>query len=85
MEIRAYDEAYLASARNILGHAADFAIMTLNLDPDFWQGFNGIGSIKAVCCRESPLCCRNERLRAGKTDTGRNGYYIYRCRGCHVH
>ena len=34
MEIRAYDEAYLASARNILGHAADFAIMTLNLDPD---------------------------------------------------
>lgn len=34
MEIRAYDEAYLASARNILGHAADFAIMTLNLNPD---------------------------------------------------
>lgn len=34
MEIRAYDEAYLASARNILGHAADFAIMTLNLGPD---------------------------------------------------
>ena len=34
MEIRAYDETYLASAQNVLGHAIDFAIMTLNLDPD---------------------------------------------------
>ena len=34
MEIRAYDEIYLASAQNVLGHAIDFAIMTLNLDPD---------------------------------------------------
>lgn len=34
MEIRAYDESYLAVAQNILGHAVDFAVMTLNLDPD---------------------------------------------------
>ena len=34
MEIRAYDESYTASAQNILGHAVDFAVMTLHLDPD---------------------------------------------------
>lgn len=40
MEIRAYDESYIASAQNILGHATDFAVMTLNLDPDvFGEAF----------------------------------------------
>lgn len=34
MEIRAYAETYVAGAQNILGHAVDFAVMTLNLDPD---------------------------------------------------
>ena len=34
MEIRAYSEDYIAAAQNILGHAVDFAVMTLNLDPD---------------------------------------------------
>lgn len=34
MEIRAYDESYVAAAQNILGHATDFAVMVLNLDPD---------------------------------------------------
>lgn len=34
MAIRAYDESYLTNAQNILGHAVDFAIMSLNLDPD---------------------------------------------------
>lgn len=34
MEIRAYDEVYIADAQNILGHAVDFAVMTLNLEPD---------------------------------------------------
>ena len=34
MEIRAYDESYLTSAQNILGHAFDFAVLTLNIDPD---------------------------------------------------
>ena len=34
MAIRAYDESYTAGAQNVLGHAVDFAVMTLNLDPD---------------------------------------------------
>ena len=34
MEIRAYDELYLSDAQNILGHAVDFAVMTLDIDPD---------------------------------------------------
>ena len=34
MEIRAYDESYVDSAQNILGHAVDFAVMTLNIEAD---------------------------------------------------
>ena len=34
MEIRAYDESYIANSQNILGHAVDFAVFTLNLEPD---------------------------------------------------
>lgn len=34
MTIRAYDESYLSLAQNILGHAVDFTVMTLGLDPD---------------------------------------------------
>ena len=34
MAIRAYDETYLPRAQNILGHAIDFAVMSLDLDPD---------------------------------------------------
>ena len=34
MAIRAYDELYLSIAQNILGHAVDFAVMTLDIDPD---------------------------------------------------
>lgn len=34
MAIRAYDEMYLHSAQNILGHAVDFAIMSLEIEPD---------------------------------------------------
>ena len=34
MMIRAYDESYLQTAQNILGHAVDYAVMTLNIDPD---------------------------------------------------
>ena len=33
MTIHAYDEIYLSSAQNTLGHAVDFAVMTLNLKP----------------------------------------------------
>ena len=34
MAIRAYYEDYVSGAQNILGHAVDFAVMTLNIDPD---------------------------------------------------
>ena len=34
MKTRAYDEAYVHSAQNILGHAVDFAVISLELDPD---------------------------------------------------
>ncbi len=34
MAIHAYDESYIHNAQNILGHAVDFAVMTLNLEPD---------------------------------------------------
>jgi len=40
MMIHAYDESYLDSAQNILGHAVDFAVMTLDIDPDtFGEAF----------------------------------------------
>ena len=34
MEIRAYDESYVQSAQNVLGHAVDFAVMTLEISPE---------------------------------------------------
>ena len=34
MVIRAYNENYVGTAQNILGHAVDFAVMTLSLSPD---------------------------------------------------
>lgn len=37
MAIRAYDEMYLSSAQNILGHAVDFAVMTLGISPGLFE------------------------------------------------
>ena len=34
MAIRAYNEDYLYTAQNILGHAVDFAVMSLDVSPD---------------------------------------------------
>ncbi|MBO4414469.1 MAG: helix-turn-helix transcriptional regulator [Lachnospiraceae bacterium] len=34
MEIRAYDELYVETAQNTLGHAVDFAVISLGLAPD---------------------------------------------------
>ena len=42
MAIRAYDELYLPGAQNILGHAVDFAVMTLAIEP------NAFGNALAV-------------------------------------
>ena len=36
MEIRAYDEMYLSCAQNILGHAVDYAVMTLGISPELF-------------------------------------------------
>ena len=36
MRIHAYDELYIDSAQYILGHAVDFAVMTLELEPDMF-------------------------------------------------
>ena len=38
MAIRAYDESYNHNAQSILGHAVDFAVMSLNIDPDVFGG-----------------------------------------------
>ena len=61
MEIRAYDESYLASAQNILGHAADFAIMTLNLNPD------DFGNAFIVSEASKQFAAGNPRYVAGMT------------------
>ena len=45
MEIRAYDETYISTAQNILGHAVDFAVMTLNLDADVFGNAFAVSSI----------------------------------------
>ena len=34
MAIRAYDETYIAHAQDVLGHAVDFAVISLGIDPD---------------------------------------------------
>ena len=37
MGIHAYDELYLPGAQNILGHAVDFAVMTLEIEPEVFD------------------------------------------------
>ena len=59
MEIRAYDELYLQTAQNILGHAVDFAIMSLNLDPDHF------GNAFAVSSLSKQFASGNPRYVAG--------------------
>ena len=45
MEIRAYDELYINSAQTILGHAVDFAVMSLDIDPDIFGNAFSVSSI----------------------------------------
>ena len=59
MEIRAYDEIYLDSAQNILGHAVDFAVMTLDLDAD------AFGTAFAVSSVSKQFADGNPRYVAG--------------------
>ena len=59
MEIRAYNDSYLSSAQNILGHAVDFAIMSLNLAPD------DFGNAFAVSPASKQFAAGNPRYVAG--------------------
>ena len=59
MAIHAYDELYLSNAQNILGHAADFAIMTLGVDPSLF------GNALAVTEAAKQFAAGNPRYVAG--------------------
>lgn len=59
MEIRAYDELYLSSAQNILGHAVDFAVMTLEIESAVF------GNALAVSASGKQFAQGNPRYVAG--------------------
>ena len=59
MAIRAYDELYLPGAQNILGHAVDFAVMTLAIEP------NVFGNALAVSESAKQFSEGNPRYVAG--------------------
>ena len=59
MAIHAYDELYLSNAQNILGHAADFAIMTLEVEPNLF------GKALAVTESAKQFAAGNPRYVAG--------------------
>ena len=59
MVIRAYDELYLDSAQNILGHAVDFAIMSLEIEP------NDFGKALMVSASARQFSKGNPRYVAG--------------------
>ena len=54
MEIRAYDESYLAEARNILGHAVDFAVMTLGLSADAFGNAFAVSDVSKQFANGNP-------------------------------
>ena len=59
MAICAYDEIYVDSAQNVLGHAVDFAVMTLGLEP------NMFGDAFAVSDASKPFAAGNPAYVAG--------------------
>ncbi len=59
MMIRAYDKSYLSDSQYILGHAVDFAVMSLNLDPDVF------GKAFAVSDVSKQFASGNPRYIAG--------------------
>ncbi len=59
MAIRAYDELYVAGAQNVLGHAVDFAVMSLEIDP------NAFGNAFAVSDTSKQFANGNPRYVAG--------------------
>lgn len=61
MEIRAYDECYVDSAQSILGHAVDFAVMTLNVEAD------SFGNALTVSTASKQFEIGNPKYAAGMT------------------
>ena len=59
MEIRAYDDSYLNTAQNILGHATDFTVLTLNIEPD------AFGKALSVSSASKQFANGNPRYVAG--------------------
>ena len=54
MELRAYDESYVSPAQNILGHAVDFAVMSLELDPDVFGNSFAVSSVSKQFASGNP-------------------------------
>lgn len=54
MTIRAYDETYISTAQNILGHAVDFAVMSLNLSPDTFGSAFTVSSVSKQFAEGNP-------------------------------
>lgn len=59
MAIRAYDELYVDGAQNVLGHAVDFAVMSLEIDP------NAFGNAFAVSDTSKQFANGNPSYVAG--------------------
>lgn len=54
MEIRAYDEMYIDSAQYILGHAVDFAVMSLDISPDMFGNAFAISTVSTQFANGNP-------------------------------
>ncbi len=55
MEIRAYSDIYLYTAQNNLGHAADFAITSLDLEPDVFGNAFAVSSVSKQFSSGNPM------------------------------
>ncbi len=54
MEIHAYDELYIESAQNIMGHMFDFAINGVGMEPDDYARIYAISPIAKQMERGNP-------------------------------
>ena len=75
MTICAYDKSYLASAQNILGHATDFALLTLNIDPVLFGNAFAVSNVSKQFASGNPRYvagingCELARLVLSETHT----------------
>ncbi len=54
MAIRAYDESYVTLAQNILGHAVDYAVITLGIEPDEFASAFAVSSCSKQFAKGNP-------------------------------